>query len=85
MRLPPPLRYPFPQPMRVIRADTETVTVMVTMPWEVARAWSETLELAARMTGWQNFGALVTAMSAECQSTWHPLVAEHQRQREGKD
>jgi len=50
------------------------LTLQMTLPWEVVEDLSETLELAARLTGNEKMGALIQAITSECRSSWLPQI-----------
>lgn len=74
-----------PVGMRIVRATAGTdgepiYTVQMVVPEGVLDMLSECLELAARLTGREKLGALLTAMCAECVSTWMPEWANGPRE-----
>ena len=82
------LAHPLPQGMRIVRATAGTdgepiYTVVMSVPEGVLSLFSEVLELAGRLSGSEKLGALLTAMCAECVSTWLPAAEARARRLNG--
>lgn len=70
---------PLPPGVRVVRVDSGGLTLLLTLPEEVASLLAEALEVAARVTGNGKTGACLTALCQEYLATWIPIADEQRR------
>lgn len=79
--MPSVFKYPLPAGMRVVKRspDGATVTLVTTLPFEVAELLAEALEIASRLTGNDRTGAQLAAVCQEFLGTWLPQATEQRR------
>jgi hypothetical protein len=78
----PKLSYPLPKGIEILNVWNDgpgqepTFVLSVALPWGVVELLSQTLELAARLTGNDKLGGNLAAVCLECLGEWSAQAAE---------